>query len=649
MSFRNAHPVPVRFFSLCVIVLFLFVTTGCGGGSSGSSGPSSDGSASNPSAVPAGTLISLDDQGAVQSDVTVAGPDGSHLTLHAGTRIMLLAGDTMQTPTSQNNVRLSLVNGPGDPPILPAGITSLKYFRVVLTIDSIEYDASFWPASTDKGSKLVVVVNSQDVPPGTLGLLFDVSSGSAVRVGSSSLSEVSQGVASTAMISQKVIRAQAASGSSQMQFDVDKTGFYEAGGASPGTGPAPAGAFWCEFNVPDPGCITVGSTEFCGEKKVESVEITEPSTGEILADCYFGENDAGASGTIPPGYQFWCQRTPKPDGSTDIKISSMQANLPIIRAKIVRASDNKPMFWTYHKAIGGLHTPDGVLTDPYQKKEWQFAGYKKLMFTTKEEEGDYTFYLKYAVQPIKNAGYKAYARYFKATNPGFIGEVPVYDTLDGRVLIEDDVIKKVEKKWRVVPGEDTQGNRGLYEYVGKTYEGTATAVLKWPNSPQFKVWEITANVVFEKDKKLSTKDMDVYKATGTLTQTMYLKNPTPCTYTPESFTDTHQIVGGEQGDLWIKAGSDPVEYLASATIDSRTPLKSYPYRECCPTGPLGAMECTDKTLEPGEQEHMWLMTATGGSFKTAEPDGRLKDTFQFVNQGINGAFHEWDFAPKEKK
>jgi hypothetical protein len=563
---------------------------------------------------------------------------------------MLLGGGTIQTPTSQNNVRLSLVNGPGAPPILPAGITALKYFRVVLTIDGIEHDASFWSASTDKqGLNLVVVVNSQDVPPGTLGLLFDVSSGNAVRVGSSSLSALSQGVASAAMISQKVIRAQSGSGSSQMQFSPGQTGSYAAGGASPGTGPAPAGAFWCEFNVPDPGCVTVGSTNICGEKKVESVEITELSTEEILADCYFGESDAGASGVIPPGYQFWCQRTLKPDGSTDIKISSMQANLPIIRAKIVRASDNLPMFWTYHQAIGGLHTPDGVQADPYQKKEWQFAGFKKLTYTTKEDE-DYSFYIDHAVQPLKDAGYTAYSKYFKKTNPGFIGEVSVYDTLDGRVLIEDDVIKKEEKKWRVVSGEATQGNRGMYEYVGKTYEGTATAVLTWPSFPQFKVWEITANVVFEKDKALSTKDMDVYKATGTLTQTVYTTNPGPCSYTPGSFTDTYQIYGGEQGDLWIKAGSDPVEYLASATIDSRTPLQSHSYTECCPTGPGGALECTTETLEPGEQEHMWLMTALGGSFTTGQPDGRLKGTFQHVTpQGINGTLYEWDFAPTEKK
>ncbi len=435
-----------------------------------------------------------------------------------------------------------------------------------------------------------------------------------------------------------------------MQFSPGQTGSYSAGGVPPGTGPAPEGVFWSKFNVPDPGCITVESVNVCGPKRVESVEITELSTTEILADCFFGTGNSAASGVIPPGYQFWCTQTPGEGGSIDIIISSMQANLPIIRAKIVRAEDNLPMFWTYHQAVDGvLHGPDRVYSDPYQEKEFEFAGYKRLIYTTKEDE-DYSFFIEHAVQPLREAGYTANSK-FQATSPGFIGEVAVHDTLDGRVKIEDDVIKKEEKKWKIVAGEETQGNKGKYEYIGRKYRGTTMATLRFPVN-NAKVWEISADVTFENDKKKSTKEMEVYAASGSITATVYTAPqcdhmPSVCWGEPASFENTYPIGKGD-GDLWIKAGSDPVEYLAAATIQSSTTsLPTHSYRLCYNYGTT--IECTDETMEPGAQEHMWLMTALGGAFKTGDADGRIKGTFQHITSyGYNAGDYEWDLAPVEK-
>ena len=592
--------------------------------------------------------LALDGEGTVLSSVKVADPEGSHLILYAGTRIVL-RGENGATgiPTSENAVFLSLEGGPAAPPSLPAGVNALGGLRIVLTVDGVEHDAWFIPAPGDgtgeQGLKLTMVVDNPEVTSGTFGLLFDVSSGSAIRAGSSSL------VAGGDSGGGGGGGGGGGSGTSQMQFSPGQTGSYNAGGVPPGTGPAPTGAFWSKFNVPDPGCINLGGgVNVCGEKRVESVEITELSTADILADCFFGTGNSGASGVIPPGYQFWCTQTPGGGGSIDITISSMQANLPIIRAKIVRAEDNLPMFWTYHQAVDGLHGPDGVYSDPYQKKEFEFAGYKRLIYTTKEDE-DYSFFIEHAVQPLREAGYTANSK-FMATSPGFIGEVAVHDTLDGRVKIEDDVIKKEEKKWKVVAGEETQGNKGKYEYIGRKYRGTAKATLRWPGTSS-KVWEIIADVTFEKDKKKSTKEIEDYAASGSITATVYTAPqcdhmPSVCWGEPASFENTYPIGKGD-GDLWIKAGSDPVEYLAAATIQSSTTsLPTNPYKLCYRFG--DQIECTDETMEPGEQEHMWLMTALGGAFKTGDADGRIKGTFQHITSyGSNAGDYEWDLAPVE--
>ncbi|MCE5263481.1 MAG: hypothetical protein LLG97_08095 [Deltaproteobacteria bacterium] len=584
----------------------------------------------------------------VQSTVTVAGLDSSLLTLYAGTRIALIrAGGVIETPVSLDNVTLSLVAPSGTLPTLPDGINALTSLRIRLTIDSAEQEAWFWPTDTsgtaEQGLKLVVVVSATDVKDGALGLLFDVASGSAVRVGSSALTSLGETTPSAVTASLRVPLELPPStpGSRQMAFSPGRTGSYKTGGSTPGSGSAPGGTFWSLFNVPDPGCATVGTIEVCGAKKVESVEITEESTADILADCVFGESNTATSGTIPPGYQFWCERIPKGDGSTDIKISSPQANLPIIRAKIVRASDNLPMFWTYHQATGGLNGPDGtVYSDPYQKKEFEFAGDKKLTFTTKADK-KYDWMRQHALQPLLDAGYTAWQRSFQATNPGFIAEIMVVDTLDARVLMEENVILK--EPWKVRKGDATRGNRGTYDYTPK-YKGTAKASMKFPNTSNL-VYEISADVTFEKDSALSTETMDVYTASGTITQTNYTVPSPFCSGEPASFTDApYPIAKDPYGDLWIKVGSNPIEYVASATLSAGTyPLQSHPYTMCCYS------QCSDEVLEPGAQEHMWLMTGLGGAFKTAGTDGRLKGTFQHVTeQGINAGFYEWDFAPADE-
>ena len=596
--------------------------------------------------------VTLDAAGTVQSTVTVAGPGGSQLTLYAGTRIALIGelGD-VQAPASLDTVYLSLANETGVLPSLPSGITALTQLRIVLTIDGVGRDASFWPTSTsgtaEQGLKLVVVVTDQNVNDGTLGLLYEMASGSAVRVGSSALKLVGGATTSAVTTSLRVPldSGTSGSGSRQMQFNPSRTGSYATGGSAPGSGSAPEGAFWSSFTVPDPGCITVGTTQVCGPSRVDRIEITEESTADILGMCWFGENNAATTGSIPPGYQFWCERSPNASGGgTDIKISSMQANLPLIHTYLVRASDGLPMWETYIQPTGGLHGPDGaVYTDPYQKKEFEFAGYKKLTFTTTADK-KYDWMRQHALIPLQNAGYTANLHSFTATSPGFIAEIGVYDTLDARVLMEEDVILK--EPWKVRKGDATQGNRGTYDYTPK-YKGTAKASLKWSNTESL-VYEIGADVTFEKDTALSTELLDVYTASGTITQTNYTVPMPVCSGEPASFTDApYPIAKGPYGDLWIKKGSNPIEYVASATLSADTyPLQSHPYRMCC------GSQCSDEVLEPGAQEHMWLMTGLGGAFKTAESDGRLKGTFEHVQQVgtyvIKAGLYEWDFAPADE-
>lgn len=595
----------------------------------------------------------LDATGTVLSTITATSPGGSQLTLYAGTRIALIgAGGSLQTPASLNNIYLSLANGSGSLPPLPSGITTLTQLRIVLTIDSVECDAMFLPGTANgaggQGLKLVVNITDQTVNKGTLGLLYDLNSASAVRVGSSALQSIGGAASNAAGATPRAIPVSGdpAPGSGQMQFSPNRTGSYGVGGSASGTGSATPGAFWSSFTVPDPGSIDLGGgVVVTGPTRVDRIEISEESTAEILGMCWFGDSNTATTGSIPPGYQFWCERSQAGSG-TNIKVSSMQANLPIIHTYIVRASDGLPMWETYVRASGGLNGPGGeVYSDPYQQKDFKFAGFKKLIFTSKTK--DFSFYHTHALQPLQNAGYEANPGGFTSTSPGFTAEVDVFDTLDARVLMEENVIKK-DGSWKVRSGRDaTQGNRGTYDNTGK-YKGTSKATLYFlPPFDSFKVWEITTdNVTFESDPAHSSAGVDSYTTTGgTVTQTQYtvpVYYPTgPCYGDPASFTDTYPIYPGD-GYLSVFTDNDPAQYNAGATISSSTPVKAHPYKECCPyrlllqpPEPL----CEDKTMEIGEQQHMWLYM--GGVNQSAQSDGTLKGTYQNQNTGS----YEWTLTP----
>jgi hypothetical protein len=430
-----------------------------------------------------------------------------------------------------------------------------------------------------------------------------------------------------------------------MSFGIDHTGTYAAGASAPSSAPTPSGAYWVSFTAPDPGCIQVGSVQVCGPSKVDRVEVIEYSTAEILGMCSFGDSDTATTGQIPPGYQFWCQRSQGASGGTTITVSSMQANLPWIRAYWVRASDGLPMWETYYQPQGGLNGPGGPYSDPYQHKEFQFAGYKKLTFTTTEDV-DYSYFKEYAFQPLVDAGYEATIGNFQASSPGFTGEVDVYDTLDGRVLMEENVIKK--KQWKVVTDpSSTTGNRGTYQYASG-YQATTQASLTIGGVygiPQATVWKITGNITFKIDKSQTTQEMQVFTPApgSTITQTVYtVPDPTGLCYgVPASFTDTYPVEKGD-GTLGIKAGSDPVQYNASASISASTPVQTHAYQECCSyRTPL----CNDMTLAADAQQHMWLLTGLGGAFSTGSPDGELKGTYDCTSGQTGCGTYQWDMVP----
>lgn len=376
---------------------------------------------------------------------------------------------------------------------------------------------------------------------------------------------------------------------------------------------------------PPQGCIDVGGVNVCGPFKVQDIEIVEESTADILGSCLFGDSNSATTGLIAPGYQFWCERN---GGS--INVSSHQANLPVIRSHIVRASDNLSVSWDYYHANGGLNGPGGaVYPDPYQNKDFEFAGYKKLTFTTSASK-DYDWMLQHALEPLRKAGYTANLHSFNATSPGFTADIGVYDTLDGRVLLEENVIKK--EGWKVKAGDGTKGNRGTYLYTQK-YKGTAKAVLPWPAPFQsYKFWEITAQVTFEQDPNASTDEVDVYNTTseGTITQIMY--TGTPICPGPR-FTDTYPIFPGD-GVLYIRRGNNPLQYQADASISALTPITEKSYTWCC------GGSCNNQTMARNEQEHQWL--ETGPSDQTALPDGTLKGKYDSTNN--TGSF-EWDLKP----
>lgn len=583
-------------------------------------------------------FLGLGEDGAATAPATITDAGNYTLTLDAGARVVLAGVDGTYTPPAPGDeVVLSIVEDASSI-TLPAGFTALSNFSVVVTVNGIEREASFWNDTSGTGEAGLTV--SIPVPEGSLadgatGILYSLSSGTPRKVGTSAVTDAAAAMPRPADLAARAARplAGTTSGSQEMNFDVPYSGAYSAGGSGGGSGggPAPSGTFSSTVTIADQGCVTVGSVEVCGPARVDRLEITEESTAEILGSCNFGTSSSATTGVLPPGYQFWCERGPiAADGSTEIKISSKQANLPLVHVYLVRDSDGIPMWEAYAKALV-LTGPDGATyADPYQQRDFEFAGTKEFYF--KSKEGTYDDMRQDAYQPIVDAGYETQQRNFEATSPGYKVEVDAHDTLDARIKIEEDVVKT--KRWKTGAQGETKGNRGYYE-KSDGYKGTIKATATMPIIGT-KVWEITGDITFTKDPDSSSPGRDCYKVTGgTITQIAYTSPNPACTGSPASFTDTYPADTSD-GLLCVNSEADPATYMAGASISSRTPLLEHQYSLCCP-----GMPCESQTLTTGAQEHEWLNTGT--SEQTAQADGSMVGSYAMPPYSTP-AF-EWDIKP----
>jgi hypothetical protein len=401
--------------------------------------------------------LQLDADGIVQSTVTVSGPGGSTLTIFRGTKVAVIAaGQDPAPPAAGQIVELALTDARQASATLPVGVLPVAGFRVVLTVGGQEVEAQFWPTqppppqpssgAVDLGLKLVIELAQGTVDDGTRGFLWEVtSSGATVPVGTSPVY-----------------------GDPQMKFNPDSTGDMQVGKlpapAPPGSG-VPAGLYWASYTVSVPSCLPVGQTQVCDPTFVDRVELVEASTQEIVALCWFQGSDVATS-PGPTGSEFWCQRSQLTGTDTQITVASPQANLLTIHAWVLRQSDRLAFWDVYVPPSGGLNAPDGtVLADPYQDSKLKFAGFKDLTFTAKTQKNA-DFANQKALQPLLDAGYSARIRRFESTASGMVAEISVYDTLDARVLMEEQVITKNGWKVKTDPASTT-GNRGTYEYTGK--------------------------------------------------------------------------------------------------------------------------------------------------------------------------------------
>lgn len=403
-------------------------------------------------------------------------------------------------------------------------------------------------------------------------------------------------------------------------------------GGTPDNGNDSDGPFWCSFTVEEQGSIMIDQVEITGPFTVDRIEITERSTTQILGACVFTSSDSASTGVITPGYEFTAVRSPRSaSGSTEIVVSSAQANLPIIHAYL-KTADGLPAWEVYNiTATGGLHGSGGaVYTDPYTHKEFEFAGIKILTFTTKTNK-PIEFFTEHAKMPLEDAGYSVDFKSYAGGSTGATYVLDVNETLEARALIEEDVVLK---QWKII---EVNGNAGKYEYRGG-YTGTAKGSMIMPGFPDAKVWEITSEFTFEIDDALSTADITVYTTTeGTITQTCYtVPNTIPGFLwgDPASFTDTYSIAKGD-GHLMVYTTTDPVQYKVSASISASTPLTDKPY-----TMYMTGMPPSEEVLETGAQEHMWLYS--GDAKQTAESDGTLRGTYTW-QYGANS--YEWTITP----
>jgi hypothetical protein len=512
-----------KFFSSLTVVLCLASCLTC---TSSSSNPA----ANNPSPTTGSTTVALDSAGIVQTTIAVVGPDSSELTLYAGTQIMLITDEADPiAPVAGSDVRLRLADANAGTITLPEGITSLVQFRIVLTVAGSEVSAEFWsPVSDtsidsltgarDEGLKLAIQIDSGTISDGTMGLLYHVSaSGTPVLVGTSGIA----GTSSPALSKGGNRTIVTAAGRATMAFNPNSTGSYATGGSAPGDGPVsiPTGTYWCTYAVSGPpgGCMTIagGAAQYCGSSRVQWITVCEWPTEEELALCDFSNGDVAASHIVPPGYQFWAERSyDSASDITTIQLHSTHANLPTIHVNSqLTTADGDHVGWTnYLDPTGGVHAPDGtVYADPYNEPSLKFAGAKKFMFYTSTTK-DYAFWKRTVERPLQDSGYSAYIR---RTGPnasgGSFAEVYV-DTFAARVLISRRVIEK--NGWKVRTGERaTKGNLGSFDYVGKLKIITPFGISVIHEYPQGDETSVEGTITIMRDT------IPIYNATVTVNGT----------------------------------------------------------------------------------------------------------------------------------
>jgi len=583
------------------------------------------------------TLVTVDASGVVQATLEVAGPGGLRLRVEKGTRVALETADgDIQTPAASDAITLSVAAKTAGA-ALPQGVVELTRFSVAVDVNGTQRTTWFSTADDRPGLVAKIPIQAGKVPLGAIAMLYDVSGEKAALVSSAAIRYASEVFTPGAHASGKEDDPGAGAGDGESSLGLPGSGDYSGGGAGGGSGGGTGpGKFWATYEVPDPGCLGLGGgVKVCGPFKVKHIMVGEPSTGDVLGDCFIGDADMVSTGQIPPGYEFWCKRVSfdPATGTTVIEVSSNQSNLPRIVAQLFTVEGNLPTEWTYHTA-SVLNGPGGAsYPDPYQNKEWEYAGIKQLNFYSLKK--DINEMRKHTESALQEAGYTASMK-FEKQGAWSVGKVDVTDTLDGRYKMEEDVLK--DEKWKVRSAE-TKGNRGGYEDSDQ-YTGTVKATMTFPMHPESKVWEITANVTFERDSEASTESYAVYKtASGTVTQVIWTVPSAiaGCSGDPQTFEDTYDIKSTDGVMYLTSTGSNnEVEYSAGASMSDMAQVKEKQFQFCC------AGMCDPATISSSDQMHEWLNT--GKEKQKAAVDGPLQGSYK---SDLTDATFEWVLNPSD--
>ncbi len=249
-----------------------------------------------------------------------------------------------------------------------------------------------------------------------------------------------------------------------IEFATDTFSVYVPAGSVSGAG---GGQFSYEVNATVQHCIPVAGApgvEICEDKHVDWIELVEESTAEILASCDFDGDGAGRP-SAGGDYRFSCTRSSDPQtGAATITITSAQANLPTVHVYWTSIDPDGLAGIHFEEYIRPLHLTAGssTFTDPYTQKDYDFAGGKRYTFFTTEKNA-FDFMNEQAVKPLTDAGYTAWLSSFNSDESGSTAIVDVFDTYDGRVKMEQDVIFKNGWKVRQDPLSN-RGNAGSYQY-----------------------------------------------------------------------------------------------------------------------------------------------------------------------------------------